>query len=76
MTLITMGDATGNDTPSTWPSMSHVTGIVECGSPVARPPNFKVTTGADKDKLLLHYPAVKRGTGYVAPVVTLKFGGR
>lgn len=32
--------------------------------------------GADKDKLLLHYPAVKQGTGYVAPVVTLEFGGR
>lgn len=30
----------------------------------------------DKDKLLLHYPAVKQGTGYVAPVVTLEFGGR
>jgi hypothetical protein len=33
-------------------------------------------SGADKDTLLLHYPAVKRGTGYVAPVVTLEFGGR
>lgn len=33
-------------------------------------------SGAGKDKLLLHYPAVKRGTGYVAPVVTLEFGGR
>lgn len=33
-------------------------------------------SGADRDKLLLHYPAVKRGTGYVAPVVTLEFGGR
>ena len=33
-------------------------------------------SGADKDKLLLHYPAVKRGTGYVAPVVTMEFGGR
>jgi hypothetical protein len=33
-------------------------------------------SGPDKDKLLLHYPAVKRGTGYVAPVVTMEFGGR
>lgn len=33
-------------------------------------------SGADKDKLLLHYPAVKRGTGYVAPIVTMEFGGR
>jgi hypothetical protein len=33
-------------------------------------------SGADKDNLLLHYPAVKRGTGYVAPVVTMEFGGR
>ncbi len=33
-------------------------------------------SGDDKDKLLLHYPAVKQGTGYVAPVVTLEFGGR
>lgn len=32
--------------------------------------------GADHDKLLLHYPAVKQGTGYIAPVVTLEFGGR
>jgi len=32
--------------------------------------------GAEQDKLLLHYPAVKQGTGYVAPVVTLEFGGR
>jgi hypothetical protein len=32
--------------------------------------------GADHDKLLLHYPARKLGTGYVAPVVTLEFGGR
>jgi hypothetical protein len=33
-------------------------------------------SGTDKDKLLLHYPPVKRGTGYVAPVVTMEFGGR
>lgn len=33
-------------------------------------------SGADQDKLLLHYRAVKQGTGYVAPVVTLEFGGR
>lgn len=33
-------------------------------------------TGTDKDKLLLHYPAVKRGTGYVAPAVVLEFGAR
>ncbi|MES2245555.1 MAG: nucleotidyl transferase AbiEii/AbiGii toxin family protein, partial [Pseudomonadota bacterium] len=32
--------------------------------------------GADHDKLLLHYPAIKQGTGYVSPVVTLEFGGR
>jgi hypothetical protein len=32
--------------------------------------------GADNDKLLLRYPATKQGTGYVAPVVTLEFGGR
>ena len=32
--------------------------------------------GAEHDKLLLHYPAVKQGTGYVTPVVTLEFGGR
>lgn len=32
--------------------------------------------GSDKDILRLHYPAVKRGTGYVAPVVTLEFGAR
>lgn len=32
--------------------------------------------GEGKDKLLLHYPALAKGTGYVAPVVTLEFGGR
>jgi len=32
--------------------------------------------GQDDDKLLLHYPAQAQGTGYVAPVVTLEFGGR
>ncbi|MBB3196721.1 nucleotidyl transferase AbiEii/AbiGii toxin family protein [Roseateles terrae] len=32
--------------------------------------------GSDMDKLLLRYRAVKQGTGYVAPVVTLEFGGR
>lgn len=32
--------------------------------------------GAENDKLLLHYPAIKHGTGYVPPVVTLEFGGR
>ena len=32
--------------------------------------------GAERDKLMLHYPALKRGTGYVPPVVTLEFGGR
>lgn len=32
--------------------------------------------GTESDKLLLHYPAIKQGTGYVAPLVTLEFGGR
>lgn len=32
--------------------------------------------GNEKEKLLLHYPALAQGTGYVAPVVTLEFGGR
>lgn len=32
--------------------------------------------GEENDKLLLRYPALKQGTGYVAPVVTLEFGGR
>jgi hypothetical protein len=32
--------------------------------------------GVENDKLLLHYPAIKHGTGYVSPVVTLEFGGR
>lgn len=33
-------------------------------------------SGQENDKLLLHYPALTQGTGYVAPVVTLEFGGR
>lgn len=32
--------------------------------------------GPDNDKLLLRYPALSQGTGYVAPVVTLEFGAR
>lgn len=32
--------------------------------------------GQENDKLLLHYPALARGTGYVPPVVALEFGGR
>jgi hypothetical protein len=32
--------------------------------------------GQENDKLLLRYPALTQGTGYVAPVVTLEFGGR
>jgi len=32
--------------------------------------------GKENDKLLLHYPALAQGTGYVAPVVTLEFGAR
>ncbi|MEO8059321.1 MAG: nucleotidyl transferase AbiEii/AbiGii toxin family protein [Burkholderiales bacterium] len=32
--------------------------------------------GAENDKLFLHYPAIKHGTGYVSPMVTLEFGGR
>ena len=30
--------------------------------------------GTEKGKLLLYYPAVQHGTGYVAPVVALEFG--
>jgi len=32
--------------------------------------------GKENDKLLLHYPALTKGTGYIAPAVTLEFGGR
>ena len=32
--------------------------------------------GTERDKLLLRYPAIKQGTGYVQPVITLEFGGR
>lgn len=32
--------------------------------------------GEENDKLLLHYPALKPGSGYVRTVVTLEFGGR
>lgn len=35
-----------------------------------------VLGGPQRDKLLLSYPALAQGTGYVAPVVTLEFGGR
>lgn len=32
--------------------------------------------GQENDKLFLHYPALTQGAGYVAPIVTLEFGGR
>lgn len=32
--------------------------------------------GEGLDKLLLHYPAIGQGTGYVAPAVVLEFGAR
>lgn len=32
--------------------------------------------GEQHDKLLVCYPAIKQGTGYVAPIVTLEFGAR
>lgn len=32
--------------------------------------------GTEQEKLLLHYPAIKRGSGYVKPIVALEFGGR
>lgn len=32
--------------------------------------------GEGNDKLLLNYPALTKGTGYIEPVVTLEFGGR
>lgn len=32
--------------------------------------------GTQNDKLLLHYPALKRGTGYIPATVVLEFGGR
>lgn len=32
--------------------------------------------GKEGDQLLLHYPALKHGTGYVPSVVALEFGGR
>jgi hypothetical protein len=31
--------------------------------------------GAEKDKLLVSYPAINLGTGYVQPVINLEFGG-
>jgi hypothetical protein len=32
--------------------------------------------GKENEQLQLHYPALSAGTGYVAPLVTLEFGGR
>lgn len=33
-------------------------------------------SGAESGKLLLRYPSLRSGTGYVAPVVVMEFGGR
>ena len=32
--------------------------------------------GAENDKLLLSYPALNQGSGYISPIVQLEFGGR
>ena len=32
--------------------------------------------GKENDKLFLHFSPLTKGTGYVAPVITLEFGGR
>lgn len=32
--------------------------------------------GKESDKLILHYPAIKTGTGYCAPTIQLEFGAR
>jgi hypothetical protein len=32
--------------------------------------------GAERDKVILHYPAQQHGTGYVSPSVVLEFGAR
>lgn len=34
------------------------------------------SAGKENEQLQLHYPALSAGTGYVAPVVSLEFGGR
>lgn len=33
-------------------------------------------SGKENEKLLLRYPALTQGTGYISPIVVLEFGGR
>jgi hypothetical protein len=37
---------------------------------------LEASAAQEDDKLFLHYPALARGSGYVAPIVILEFGGR
>lgn len=59
----------------TWIAES-VQPVIEAALAKERPNARVELDGEGKDKLLLHYPALAKGTGYVAPVVTLEFGGR
>ena len=55
---------------------SHVQPLLQAALDRAQLEARLEIAGAEKDKLLLHYPAIKQGTGYISPTVTLEFGGR
>ena len=55
---------------------SHVRPILASALARGGLPGRLELTGEAQDKLLLHYPAVGQGTGYVAPAVVLEFGAR
>jgi len=55
---------------------SHVRPVLTSALVSGGLPGRLELVGDGRDKLLLHYPAVGQGTGYVAPAVVLEFGAR
>lgn len=55
---------------------SHIRPILESALAQQSLPGRLELVGEGRDKLLLHYPKVGQGTGYVAPAVVLEFGAR
>lgn len=54
----------------------HIQPLIESALMEERLRSRVELSGGENDKLLLRYPALTQGTGYIAPVVTLEFGGR
>ena len=54
----------------------HIQPVIETALKEERLKSRVELGGRENDKLLLRYPALSKGAGYIAPIVTLEFGGR